>query len=213
LAAGDVLTSERTVLEICSMKSYMFAVALALAAPLAMPAAANAAIVLSAGATGEIASPGVQAYVFNAAASVGSIDFNLLGYRSLDGVNCCTDTLTVDLNGNMLLQMSYNLGGGGSNVVYFGSPTITNYVFNGLFAGGSVDVGLAGVNFLSGSNTLTFTYSGGAQGTGDEAWGLGSVVADAAVGGVPEPSSWAMLITGFGLVGFAARRRRVALAA
>ncbi len=27
-------------------------------------------------------------------------------------------------------------------------------------------------------------------------------------GGVPEPATWAMLITGFGLVGFAARRRR-----
>lgn len=30
---------------------------------------------------------------------------------------------------------------------------------------------------------------------------------------VPEPKSWAMLLTGFGLVGFAARRRRVAVAA
>jgi hypothetical protein len=27
-------------------------------------------------------------------------------------------------------------------------------------------------------------------------------------GGVPEPATWAMLITGFGLVGYAARRRR-----
>jgi hypothetical protein len=38
----------------------------------------------------------------------------------------------------------------------------------------------------------------------------GSPVAQLAinVGGVPEPTSWAMLITGFGLVGAAARRRR-----
>jgi len=36
-----------------------------------------------------------------------------------------------------------------------------------------------------------------------------------AAGAVPEPATWAMLITGFGLVGFAARRRRsmVAIAA
>jgi hypothetical protein len=29
------------------------------------------------------------------------------------------------------------------------------------------------------------------------------------VGGVPEPSNWAMLIAGFGLVGAVSRRRRV----
>lgn len=33
------------------------------------------------------------------------------------------------------------------------------------------------------------------------------------LGAVPEPSSWAMMIAGFGLVGAAARRRKVALAA
>lgn len=33
------------------------------------------------------------------------------------------------------------------------------------------------------------------------------------VGGVPEPSTWAMLIAGFGLVGFAARRSRAAATA
>ena len=32
-------------------------------------------------------------------------------------------------------------------------------------------------------------------------------------GAVPEPASWAMLITGFGMVGFAARRRRNAAVA
>nr|WP_303812354.1 PEPxxWA-CTERM sorting domain-containing protein [Sandarakinorhabdus limnophila] len=30
------------------------------------------------------------------------------------------------------------------------------------------------------------------------------------MGSVPEPSVWAMLIAGFGLVGFQARRRRIA---
>jgi hypothetical protein len=32
------------------------------------------------------------------------------------------------------------------------------------------------------------------------------------VGGVPEPSSWAMLIAGFGLVGATMRRRRTVVA-
>ena len=33
------------------------------------------------------------------------------------------------------------------------------------------------------------------------------------IGAVPEPGTWAMLIAGFGMVGFAARRRRAAIAA
>jgi len=33
------------------------------------------------------------------------------------------------------------------------------------------------------------------------------------IGFVPEPGTWAMLITGFGMIGFAARRRRIAVAA
>lgn len=36
---------------------------------------------------------------------------------------------------------------------------------------------------------------------------------DFAVAGVPEPASWALLITGFGLVGMSARRRRAVIAA
>ncbi len=39
----------------------------------------------------------------------------------------------------------------------------------------------------------------------------GTVTFDAAV--VPEPASWAMMVAGFGLVGFAARRRSAAVAA
>jgi hypothetical protein len=197
------------------MKKMLFAAALSLAAPIMLPAAASAGTYLTAGATGEIGTPGTQAYVFNAASAIGTIDFNLIGYRTLDGVDCCTDTLTVDLNGVTLLQVAFNLGGGGTSTVFTGSPTITNYtsgspdVYNGTALGGSVDVGLSGVTFLAGSNTLTFTYSGADQGIADEAWGLGSVSA----GAVPEPASWTMLITGFGLVGFAARRRRSVIAA
>ena len=196
------------------MKKIVFAAALALAAPLAIPAAATAGTFLTSGATGEIASPGSKSYNFNATATTGTIMFNLLGYGTLDGVNCCTDTLTVDLNGTTILQMAYNLGGAGDNVVYVGSPTITNYtsgspsLYNGTALGGSLDA-MLGATFLAGSNTLTFTYSGTAQGLGDEAWGLDRVTA----GAVPEPATWAMLITGFGMVGFAARRRSAAIAA
>jgi hypothetical protein len=40
-----------------------------------------------------------------------------------------------------------------------------------------------------------------------------SFIATSALGAIPEPATWAMMIAGFGLVGAAARRRRVAQAA
>lgn len=41
----------------------------------------------------------------------------------------------------------------------------------------------------------------------------GNLITNVSVGNVPEPASWAMLITGFGMVGYASRRRnRMALA-
>ena len=40
-----------------------------------------------------------------------------------------------------------------------------------------------------------------------------SIIPASSVLSVPEPSSWAMLITGFGLVGFGMRRRRAIAAA
>jgi hypothetical protein len=49
--------------------------------------------------------------------------------------------------------------------------------------------------------------------TGDGVGGLPAGLWVAATeGAIPEPATWAMMIAGFGLVGFAARRRRTALA-
>ncbi len=58
-------------------------------------------------------------------------------------------------------------------------------------------------------NTLTFTLKASSPG---DSW---RVITEAAVGGgnaVPEPSSWAMLLAGFGLIGHLARRRRAVAA-
>ncbi|MGQ5701399.1 PEPxxWA-CTERM sorting domain-containing protein [Sandaracinobacteroides sp. A072] len=60
-----------------------------------------------------------------------------------------------------------------------------------------------GVNFAGTAYSIDF--GGTANQTGFDDITFGS----ATPGGVPEPATWAMLITGFGLVGFAARRRRV----
>ena len=189
-------------------------------------AAAAAALIAASGAgavtfynnttpTGQLATPGSTSYTFAGPTAMGSLSFELAGYRTLDGANCCTDTVTVDLNGTTILQAAYNLGGGGNNTVFVGSPTVTFYssgspaAYNGTALGGLIDITLAAT--FAASNTLTFTYSGAAQGTADEAWGINSVSASAGV--VPEPASWALMIGGLGLVGAAARRRRTTVAA
>ncbi len=175
--------------------------------------AANAGVIYTNSTpTGEIATPGSTSYSFTGTGA-GSLSFELAGYRTLDGVNCCTDTLTVDLNGTTLLQASYNLGGGGVNTVFVGSPIVTFYqsgspeTYNGTANGGLIDITLGAA--FAGSNTLTFTYAGAAQGLGDEAWGINSVSAQT----VPEPASWMLLVGGFGLIGAAARRHRTTAAA
>jgi hypothetical protein len=57
----------------------------------------------------------------------------------------------------------------------------------------------------SGSLTMTFLST--------SADNVGPMLDNVLVSQVPEPASWAMLIAGFGLVGAAARRRRVVVAA
>jgi len=54
---------------------------------------------------------------------------------------------------------------------------------------------------------LTGTKLGGAANATD----LSDLFKPDAIGGVPEPTSWAMMLGGFGVVGGAMRRRRVAL--
>jgi hypothetical protein len=67
------------------------------------------------------------------------------------------------------------------------------------------------------SNFALTIRAGGAgwQGGTDESWGIDNFALSAITGvggGVPEPATWAMMISGFGLVGAAARRRRIAAA-
>ncbi len=64
-----------------------------------------------------------------------------------------------------------------------------------------------GGTFLSGLNTLTFTVKNVQQSSGNPT-GLRVEFLESAISSVPEPASWAMLIAGFGMVGFASRRRR-----
>lgn len=83
---------------------------------------------------------------------------------------------------------------------FWGCGTFQNVTPNSFTASGE----LHGVMRFTGSfNSISFTDR-------DEAWhgiqiGIGGI---APIGGVPEPSAWAMMIAGFGLVGASLRRRR-----
>ena len=99
-----------------------------------------------------------------------------------------------------------------------GAPTWTDTPFNGLVFTGSALGSIEGIT-IDPSSTFGFNPSG-ASVVGNELrldWG-GVTYGDGQkltlhfdFGAVPEPATWTMLIAGFGLVGFAARRR-VALA-
>lgn len=97
-------------------------------------------------------------------------------------------------------QGSY--GGTGSNITSFGTYSET-------VARSRPFVSYALQFISSGSGSLLLTFGG--AGPNDSAGPiLDNILVDSAV---PEPSSWLMLLAGFGMVGVAARRRRVSVAA
>lgn len=100
----------------------------------------------------------------------------------------------------------------------FSSYDPQNTRFSGIYAltGASADIPISfGLQIIAGNNvTLDYLNTGsisigkvaGVSFTSDS--GVFLTKAGGAVGGVPEPASWAMLIAGFGLTGATLRRRR-----
>ncbi|WP_300759953.1 FxDxF family PEP-CTERM protein [Janthinobacterium sp.] len=159
---------------------------------------------------GALASPGQISDSFESAINGGvSLKFQIQGYGSLDGANAYSDVFNLTLNGNTVLSATWDLGGGGANVIY-SNPynAVAKAVSNGSFAGGKVDVFIPVLWLVTGLNTLTFSYSGQAEGLGNEGWGINQVY----VASIPEPETYAMLLAGLGLVSFMTRRKAGRLA-
>ncbi len=100
---------------------------------------------------------------------------------------------------------------------------VNKIVLNGVTINGSggnfttwTDFSSVAQSFVAGDNTLIFTVENGAQLTGNPT-GLRVEFLSSSVsplsGAVPEPATWLMLVTGFGLVGISTRRRNKTIAA
>ena len=154
---------------------------------------------------------------FDAPAGVADLSFVLNGYASLDGANWYEDDFTLKLNGAEIFKGTFNLGGGGSDVVFLNlfNLNFANVSGNGTnvtWAGGQVNFS-GPITLAAGSNTLTFAYAAlpynggqnaGWQDMGDESWGVEQI----RVASVPEPASWALMILGFASLGAMLRRAR-----
>jgi len=158
--------------------------------------------------------PAVVDGAFTDKAGPATLSFTIDGYASLDGQNSYEDDFTLSQNGAAILVGTFNLGGGGGDVLYLSpagtkATNVDGYVPSDIsFAGGTEN--LVVPITLTGSDTLSFSYTSlsgngyaGFQGLGDEGWGIQDVVVS-----VPEPATWAMMLVGFGGLGATLRRAR-----
>jgi len=143
-------------------------------------------------------------------AGSGVLQFDLLGFDSLDGVlPPFTDTFSLIINGLTVFTGSFNLGGGGSDS-YSGplGTTVTGWDSNTgtTWAGGSRTISVP-FAILAGLNNIVFSYSP-LQGLGDESWGLDNVSVVGEVSAVPLPAALPLLGAALLGIGGISRLRR-----
>ena len=143
-----------------------------------------------------------------------NLSFDLLGFRTLDGVNCCTDTLTFSANGATALTGAYshnpainrllsNPSGASVTQLWVNTPPPG---VGGANSGHRFEV--PNVQLNAGVNTFTWSYSS-LQSFADEAWGLDNVTVTANLPqGVPEPGTLALLMLALPLLASRRFRRR-----
>lgn len=135
-----------------------------------------------------------------------SINFTLSGLTAVSSFDVLSNYLDNNIPGN-LQSVTITIGGVSEvlNNVSYGAMTIGGYPVDGSFT-------LTGA--IAHMPTTTFTLSNfvadGRSGFPDNT-ALGEVVVNGTQGAVPEPATWAMMLMGFGLMGFGLRNRRKAV--
>lgn len=122
------------------------------------------------------------------------------------------DYFELYIDGNVLDRYTYNNASG--NVTYVGGGTVVaQYVQfdqHNFYSDTVVDMSTApALSFAHTSSTLTIGFVAGGsgwQGSTDEEWGIDNL--RVSVTPVPEPSTYAMMLAGLGMLGAVARRRR-----
>jgi len=166
------------------------ALALAATAALSFAAPAEAAIVTS-------------NYTFSTGAAGSgtfSVDFNTVGGTyALSAFNYTLGSTTFNTSNTGLQQTgSFDFVIGGNTI---DPATVTSLAGADDFVFGWAPVVFPATNF-------TYYIAGGIQPV--QTTSITLALVQTPTGGVPEPASWAMMLLGFGAIGFAARRRRVA---
>jgi hypothetical protein len=193
---------------------------LLLGAVAAAPAAATT-IDFSAQAAGTIVTSQFAGLTFSLSGGPSAAPAPIIGYGFLDTVLSLNNSGVFGLNTN-----GYPTGS--LLTVDFAAPTSgISFTFNNYGTGngssasfydaGNVLIGslaLDGIGSLTpysfaGTGVSRVVFNNATGGGGSWIFGVGQLT----YGAVPEAASWAMLIAGFGLVGAAARRRRMVVAA
>lgn len=190
-------------------KSMISGTATILAFALAVASSAQAGIHVyrtDFGGQDRLLSPGSMSWDVATRGGTGNLQFNLMGYDSIDGAGpyggWYEDTFHLTVNGTEVFRGSFNMGGIGDDAIYLNLLGATVQTTNNGFFFGGMSVFNIPMNFSEGNQHLVFSYTGNQQIANDEEWG----VHDATIT-VDEPQGFVLMSSVLVLLAWLTRRQ------